>query len=79
MLEAKQLSKSYQGKEALKPTSFTVNKGDIFCLSINPLFMVVSVWLSSSAAFAQATFQPPETPLEIRSQKVSGYKVNGFI
>jgi ABC-2 type transport system ATP-binding protein len=32
MLEAKQLSKTYQGKEALKPTSFTVNKGDIFCL-----------------------------------------------
>jgi ABC-2 type transport system ATP-binding protein len=32
MLEAKQLSKSYNGKEALKPTSFTVNKGDIFCL-----------------------------------------------
>jgi ABC-2 type transport system ATP-binding protein len=32
MLEAKQLSKTYQGKEALTPTSFTVNKGDIFCL-----------------------------------------------
>lgn len=32
MLEAIQLSKSYNGKEALKPTSFTVNKGDIFCL-----------------------------------------------
>lgn len=32
MLEAKNLSKSYNGKEALKPTSFTVNKGDIFCL-----------------------------------------------
>jgi ABC-2 type transport system ATP-binding protein len=32
MLEAKQLSKNYSGKEALKSTSFTVNKGDIFCL-----------------------------------------------
>ncbi|MFM8741509.1 MAG: DUF5916 domain-containing protein, partial [Cytophagales bacterium] len=28
--------------------------------------------LSTSFAFAQATFQPPETPLEIRSQKVVG-------
>jgi hypothetical protein len=44
----------------------------ITAFSIKPLFIVVSVWLSSSVAFAQATFRPPETPLEIRSQKVSG-------
>ena len=34
--------------------------------------LTVSIWLSTSIAFAQATFQPPETPLEIRSQKVVG-------
>jgi energy-coupling factor transporter ATP-binding protein EcfA2 len=32
MLEAKQLTKNYNGQTALKSVSFTVNKGDIFCL-----------------------------------------------
>jgi ABC-2 type transport system ATP-binding protein len=32
MLEAKNLSKSYHGKEALRRVSFTVNPGSIFCL-----------------------------------------------
>lgn len=32
MLEAIQLTKSYNGKEALREVSFRVNKGDIFCL-----------------------------------------------
>lgn len=36
------------------------------------LFLLGCIWLSNSVAFAQATFQPPETPLEIRSQKVVG-------
>lgn len=35
-------------------------------------FSLGCIWLSTSVAFAQATFQPPETPLEIRSQKVVG-------
>ena len=36
------------------------------------LFLVGCVLISTCVAFAQATFQPPETPLEIRSQKVVG-------
>ncbi|MFM8738979.1 MAG: hypothetical protein ACKOC0_02105, partial [Cytophagales bacterium] len=36
------------------------------------MISIVIVLLSTSFAFAQATFQPPETPLEIRSQKVVG-------
>jgi ABC-2 type transport system ATP-binding protein len=32
MLEAKNLTKSYNGKEALREVSFTVKPGDIFCL-----------------------------------------------
>jgi ABC-2 type transport system ATP-binding protein len=32
MLEAKQLTKNYNGQAALKSVTFTVNKGDIFCL-----------------------------------------------
>lgn len=32
MLEAKQLTKNYNGQAALQEVSFTVNKGDIFCL-----------------------------------------------
>jgi ABC-2 type transport system ATP-binding protein len=32
MLEAKNLSKNYNGQAALKSVNFTVNKGDVFCL-----------------------------------------------
>ncbi len=32
MLEAKQLTKNYNGQSALKSVTFTVNKGNIFCL-----------------------------------------------
>lgn len=32
MLEARNLSKYYNGKPALAEVNFTVNKGDVFCL-----------------------------------------------
>lgn len=32
MIEAKQLSKIFNGHTALSNVSFTVNKGDVFCL-----------------------------------------------
>jgi hypothetical protein len=45
---------------------------EMTAFSTKLLISIVIVLLSTSVAYAQATFQPPETPLEIRSQKVVG-------